>query len=377
MSDLSALNFRAHLARVIDLMNSSDDVVQHNIDVLHVRELSGVRWLTGFSGSNAFVLLDRSSECAHLFTDSRYEEVTKQNIAKAGASVTVHVPGSVKEQEEMIRQIVGDRTLGINPSAVTVAQSQQLSAICVVAPASDFISQARCAKSEAEIERIAKAAAIADRALQYVLERGLVGHSEQRVQAELDYQMALHGADDSSFRTIVASGPNGAIPHHRASNRVIQNGDMVVIDMGALVDGYHSDMTRSVSIGEPSDELKQMFEITAMAQQVALDHVKDGASTEQIDEAARIIFREAGKEQLFVHGLGHGVGLDIHEEPYLSRRPGRSLQVGEVVTIEPGLYRVGVGGVRIEDLVVVTKDGYRNLTHTPKDLLCLPSAPTT
>jgi Xaa-Pro aminopeptidase len=207
-----------------------------------------------------------------------------------------------------------------------------------------------------------------------VVHEGLAGKSERTVKAELEYQMAIRGADGPSFDTIVAAGENAALPHHRASDKIITTEDAVIIDIGALVDGYHSDMTRTVRVGHLDREVSFMLSATMAAQHAALSQLKAGVTTDQVDSAARDAFREVGVEEFFTHGLGHGVGLAIHEEPFLSRRPGIALQEGEVVTVEPGLYRVGVGGVRIEDLVVITHDGYRSLSRTRKDVSCPQSA---
>jgi Xaa-Pro aminopeptidase len=188
--------------------------------------------------------------------------------------------------------------------------------------------------------------------------------------------MTLRGADGPSFDTIVAAGENAALPHHRASDKVISHEDAVIIDIGALVDGYHSDMTRTVRVGHLDREVSFMLSATMAAQHAALSQLRAGVSTAVVDAAARDAFREVGVDQHFTHGLGHGVGLAIHEEPFLSRHPGDVLREGEVVTVEPGLYRVGVGGVRVEDLVVITHDGYRSLSRTRKDVSCPQSART-
>lgn len=221
------------------------------------------------------------------------------------------------------------------------------------------------------------AALIADRALEQVLARGLAGRSERDVQRDLDDAMSDLGADGLSFPTIVATGPNAAEPHHEPGDDVIVEGHAVVIDMGAELGGQRSDMTRTVFIGSPSAEVARMWVIAREAQNAGLECVREGAEARTIDAAVRTVFEREGVLGDYLHLTGHGVGRVIHEHPILGPTCGAVLQEGEVVTVEPGLYRGGVGGVRIEDLVVVTATGFRTLTNSPKELSCPQSARTT
>ena len=232
-------------------------------------------------------------------------------------------------------------------------------------------------KTPEELGKIERAATIADESLAVVLSHGIIGLTEQDVRDRLDAEMASLGSDAPSFPTIVATGPNGVHPHHEPTGAVIRDGDMVVIDMGATVGGWMSDMTRTVRVGHVSAELDSMHELVLQAQLAGIAAVRPGVTGREVDEAVRVVFRAAGVEHEFVHGTGHGVGTVIHEQPILNRSCETALMEGEVVTVEPGLYREGVGGVRIEDLVVVTTTGCRILTRTPKELSCPPSAPTT
>lgn len=220
-------------------------------------------------------------------------------------------------------------------------------------------------------------ARIADDAVAAVLAAGLEGRTERQVQSDLDSAMAGFGAESVSFPTIVAAGPNGAEPHHVPGDRVIRGGDAVVIDVGACVSGYRSDMTRTVFVGEPSAEFAEMRAIVHEAQSAGLAEVCGGNNASAVDAAVRRVFSAHGVEHEYLHLTGHGVGLVIHEHPILGPTCNAVLQAGEVVTVEPGLYRVGTGGVRIEDLVVVTESGCRILTKTPKEPSCPPSAQTT
>jgi Xaa-Pro aminopeptidase len=224
-------------------------------------------------------------------------------------------------------------------------------------------------KDDGEVARIEAACAIADAALERVSPRLDDGPTEAAFALELDTEMRRLGADDISFETIVASGPNGSRPHHQPSDRVIERGDLVVLDFGALVDGYHSDMTRTIPVGGAdalTDEQRRMVEVVRAAQAAGVAAVAPGVGTGVVDHACREVIAEAGWADLYVHGTGHGVGLDIHEDPRVATSVDTPLVPGHVVTVEPGVYRPGHGGVRIEDTVVVTAEGRRALTHAPK-----------
>jgi Xaa-Pro aminopeptidase len=224
----------------------------------------------------------------------------------------------------------------------------------------------RLHKDDGEVARIEAASAIADAALAAVRPRLAEGLTEAAFGLALDGAMRALGADDVSFETIVASGPNGAKPHHRPARRTIAEGDLVVIDFGALVDGYHSDMTRTVMVGEPTPTQARMYEVVLEAQAAGVAAVADGVAARAVDEACRAVIDRAGWGDAFLHGTGHGVGLDIHEDPRVGQTATATLSSRCVVTVEPGVYLPEHGGVRIEDTVVVTPDGCRPVTLTPK-----------
>jgi Xaa-Pro aminopeptidase len=372
MSELPPLTVSRRLKALCEEVQAVHD----EVDVLYVADLSCIRWLTSFTGSNATAVIEVAAQQLHFFTDSRYGEQAQMQLSHAGGHARVHVPTSLKEQSSLLHAIIADRRVGVDGRTITAQLFSDLSRDFTVTSVHLPFDDLRRAKDESEIARLERAAHIADEALQAVVGDGLSGKSERQVKAELEYQMLLRGADAASFDTIVAAGENAALPHHRPSDRIIGREDAVIIDMGAEVDGYHSDMTRTIRVGHMHREVSFMLAATIAAQNAALSLLRAGVSTADVDHAAREVYREAGVLEYFTHGLGHGVGLSIHEEPFLSRRPGSKLQEGEVVTIEPGLYRVGVGGVRIEDLVVITCDGYRSLSRTRKDLSCPPSALT-
>ena len=321
-----------HVARISRIVDEVGD------DVLVVDDLTDLRWLTGFVTSNGWAVL-RGGEL-FIGTDGRYADKALAETAGTGASVIV------EQEAGRLR----DRRIALSDGAEP----------------NDVITRRRQVKDLAEIERIESAAGIADLALAEV-EPQLEGMTELDVRAELEYRMIRLGADDRSYPTIVASGPDhGARPHHGASRRTIAAGDTVIIDVGALVDGYHSDMTRSWVIGEADADQRETYALVAAAQRAGLDATVAGASSRTVDAACRNVFDAAGRLNEYLHGTGHGVGLDIHELPFHNRTTDVTLQAGMVVTIEPGLYRGGFGGFRIEDLVVITEVGHRVLTHSPK-----------
>jgi Xaa-Pro aminopeptidase len=234
-------------------------------------------------------------------------------------------------------------------------------------PAGDLVEQLRVVKDPDELERIAAAAELTDGVYEWALERGLAGRTERDVARDCEARLRELGAEPS-FPPIVAAAENGALPHAEPGDREIGAGELVVFDMGALLDGYCSDCTRTFATGEVGDEGRETYELVQRAQAAALAAVRPGASGMEVDAVAREIISEAGHGDHFGHGLGHGVGLEVHEGPRLATTSEDELQDGNVVTVEPGVYLPGRLGVRIEDLVVVTGDGYRNLSGLSKDL---------
>lgn len=337
---------------------------------------SDVRWASGFGGSAGWLVVGPAS--AHLVTDARYTERALDETDTE--SVEVVTTDRTHDRHTVTARIVatdrsGASPVGVRSSSVTLADCEALAKVGLQPRAID-VAAVRRVKDDTEISAIARAASIADRALAAVVDLIDVGVTELDVRDELDHRMRRLGADGPSYDTIVAAGPrHAAIPHHHPTSYAFVEGDPVVIDVGALVDGYHSDMTRTFVVGEPSPEFARWYRALAAAQRSALDTVRAGVECRDVDAAAR---RALGDDaQWFVHGTGHGVGLDIHEEPFLNATSTARLAAGEVVTVEPGLYRVGLGGVRIEDLVVVGSNGADVLTTFPKELLCLPSPRTT
>ena len=345
-------------------------------DTLVVSTPSNIRWLTSFGGSLGWVVV--RPERMVLVTDGRYAERAAADLAAAGVDAEVVAATTRPKLRELLVECAGDGPVRAESSNLTQAAWADLATDLDLRPDDRTITRLRRVKDEGELARMTRAAAIADEALVAVAPVLTSGPTEADVRDELEYRMHRLGADDRSYSTIVASGPDHAArPHHETSRRTIVEGDTVIIDVGALVDGYHSDMTRTFVVGEPTDEQRRVYDLVLEAQLAGLAAVAAGIRARDLDAACRNVFADAGYGDWFIHGTGHGVGLDIHEDPFSSTVSEDQLVVGDVVTVEPGLYRGGFGGVRIEDLVAVTADGGRRLTHLSKDAPCLPSPPTT
>ncbi len=338
---------------------------------------SDLRWITGFGGSAgwAVVLPDRLV----VGTDHRYGDRLRAELAAASVEAEVVLGRTRADQDELLAEACrGLDRVGVDPASVTHARWGELVSRIPAVPTTGVIAACRRSKDAGEIARIELACTIADRALAAAAPQLGDGLTETDVRDELEYRMRRLGADDASYPTIVASGPDHAArPHHEPARRRIDAGDTVIIDVGALVDGLHSDMTRSYVVGEPTAQQRDIYDLVLAAQLAGLAAVRAGAVSGAIDAACRDLFVAAGRADWYLHSTGHGVGLDIHEDPFHAPGSTAVLVVGDVVTVEPGLYRSGFGGFRVEDLVVVTDTGCRILTQTPKDSPCPPSPPTT
>ncbi|MFM7900217.1 MAG: M24 family metallopeptidase [Actinomycetota bacterium] len=346
-------------------------------DTLVVFDLNNIRWLTGFTGS-AGTLIVRPDEMV-LVTDGRYGVQSRAQIEASGAAARVVVGTSAAVMREGMEQALSrSRAVAVDPSEVTHAQFEALrgQTPAALVALGGVVQHLRRRKTPAEIARMRRAAACTDAALAECVEMMGDRPTERDVRDELEYRMRRHGADGPSYDTIVATGANGARPHHRPTSTVIEEGHLVVIDVGGLVDGYHSDMTRTYLIGEVDPVLRRMHGVVRESQLAGLAAVRAGITAGDVDKTCRDIIADAGFGGEFIHSTGHGVGLQIHEQPWVRTGMPEPLQPGEVVTVEPGVYREGLGGVRIEDLVVVTDTGCDILTATPKDLSCQQLAPT-
>jgi Xaa-Pro aminopeptidase len=337
-------------------------------DALLVTRLANIRYLTGFTGSAARVLV-LPDELVFV-TDGRYRDQAGDQLGAAGVDARIEVSGT-EQQAILTRAATGVARLGLEAEDVTWAAQRRYATEgfrdAELVPTEGLVEALRLVKDEGEIARIEEAARIADDALAAVRSRLAEGITEKEFQLDLDFTMRRLGADDVSFETIVGSGPNGAKPHARPSSRRIVEGDLVVLDFGALLEGYHSDISRTVCVGEPSPTQARMLEVVAASQAAGVAAVTAGAGAADVDRVCRDVIAEAGWADAFLHGTGHGVGLDIHEAPRVAATSTATLAPGHVVTVEPGVYLPEHGGVRIEDTLVVTASGNRRLTNAPKD----------
>jgi len=343
------------------------------LDAVLVTRLVNVRYLTGFTGSNAALLVPAGADRPEvLCTDGRY--TVQAGEQAPDVELLIERTSAVALAERAAKD--GYRTIGIETHDVTV----DLRTALAEAAAGELVSvrraveQLRAVKDDAEVALLREACAIADRALADLLAAGGLrpGRTEREIGRELDARMLDHGADAASFETIVATGPNSAIPHHRPAERELATGDFVKLDFGAEYGGYHSDVTRTFVLGRPADWQREVYELVHTAQAAGRAALRTGAEVRSVDAAARDLIAAAGRAEQFGHGLGHGVGLEIHEAPALSPLGAGTLADRMTVTVEPGVYLPGRGGVRIEDTLVVREGAEPELlTLSSKDLTVL------
>ena len=344
------------------------------MEVQNIEAFLSVSWpnifyLSGFTGSSGFICV--TEKAAHLYTDFRY---LQQAAAEAPGFEIVKV--SSKEDFSLLAAFIsksGIKNIVIEDEIFTVRNYNRLQDAVQgkgveLVLRTGFLEDVRALKDEAEIEKITAAAHIADQAFLQILPLLKAGMRETEVALELEYRLRKGGSLRNPFEIIVASGPRSALPHGLASGRVINEGELIVMDFGAVFEGYCSDITRTFLLGAPDDKQKTVYDMVLEAQRLALESIEIGQSTVYLDGVARKHFDKLGYASYFGHGLGHGVGLEVHEFPTLSPLKDTPLSAGMVFTIEPGLYIEGWGGVRIEDLVVLREDGPQILTASPKEL---------
>jgi Xaa-Pro aminopeptidase len=338
------------------------------VDLLMITSLINVRYLTGYTGSNAIALVGPDTRL--FLTDFRY-------IEQAGAEVDPSFDRRIVAQDlvDAVSEVLpsGAARLGFEDAHLTVRAHARLRERVPqrveLVPGGDTVESLRAVKEQDEIHRIAEATKLADAALRRILERGLAGRTELDVATALEREIHDLGAQRPSFESIVAAGAHGALPHAHPRDVEIGRDELVVIDWGAELDGYCSDCTRTVATGDLDESALRTYDLVREAQLAGLEALRPGVGGREADSVARAVIDEAGHAEHYGHGLGHGVGLEIHEAPRLSQRSDSVLASGNVVTVEPGVYLPGRFGVRIEDLVVVTESGCTILTSVPKELI--------
>lgn len=342
------------------------------LDAIVVVDRFNRRYLTGFTGSAGVVLVSRDpAQQPVLLVDSRYTEQASRQAA--GYRVIQHAD----YVWETLREVMGEyglKKVGFESEHMSYRQAtrwqEEIPGVTWV-PVEQQLEALRAVKSPSELAAMRRAIAITDQAFQYILGELRAGVTERQVAWRLEIFMREHGAERLAFDSIVASGPNGALPHAFPTDRALQPGDLVVLDFGCVYDGYHSDMTRTVVVGpEVPPRAREVYEVVRRAQAAGVQAVRPGRTGKEVDGDSRAVIEQAGFGEYFGHGLGHGVGLEVHEPiPRLSRISDTVLQPGMVTSVEPGIYIPGWGGVRIEDLVLVTEDGCEVLTASPKELI--------
>ncbi|MDU4270742.1 MAG: Xaa-Pro peptidase family protein [Enterococcus hirae] len=341
---------------------------EENLDSFLITSPYNLRYLTNFTGTTGVAVI--TLEKAFFITDFRY---TEQAAAQAQGFEIIKNVGPIFEEVADLVQKEGLRELGFEETTVSFLEYSVLEEIidAQLIPISGMIEELREIKDEEEIAIIEKACSIADLAYDHILKMIQPGMTEIEVANQLDFYMRSLGASGVSFETIVASGLRSAMPHGVASKKIIEQGDLITIDFGCYYEGYVSDMTRTFAIGDPGEQLKEIYQIVLEAQLAVLEVAKPGVTGKQLDAVARDYITKHGYGEAFGHSTGHGIGLEIHEGPNVSVRAEKQFVPGNIITDEPGIYLPGIGGVRIEDDLLITSDGNRVLTHSPKELIIL------
>ena len=333
-----------------------------NIDGFLVFDHANLLWLTGFQGASAMFLPKKDENIVYVYN---------VNYSRAESELTGVKVELVNRGENIMTKIAKHASaLKIKKLAVDTlsvenwrALSKHLGGEKMLELENSYIRELRKVKDEEELELMQKAGELTSKGMQIAQEVVAAGVKEYEVAAEIEYGMRKGGASGIAFETIVASGPNSAFPHGGCSDRKIRKGDLVVADVGATYKLYHSDMSRTFAVGKASEKQKKLHQIVKSAQQIAIESIKPGVEAKHVDTVARKKITESGFGEFFVHSLGHGVGLEVHEPPILSPESEENLAVGNVVTVEPGIYLAGYGGIRIEDTIAIRKNGVEKLTN--------------
>ena len=352
------MDYAARTSRLQESLGS------HEVDALLITNLTNVLYLTGFSGSNGQLLI--TSDRAVFLTDPRY--AARASTLVEGAEISIY-PSRLTERLQPLLGETGSPRLGVEAKTMTLAEREDLQSRLgdvALIPVSGPVEAMRRTKDAREVDLLRDAIALGDRAFSWVLDQLAPGVTERQIALALEMKMREWGADEVSFPPIVGSGELSAHIHHTPTDREFQKGDFILLDFGCRLHGYCSDLTRTVVLGAATEEQRTMYDLVLRAQGEGIHQSGAGLGGAEVDRAARAVIEGAGYGKHFGHGLGHGVGLDIHEDPRLNRISEDTLAPGDVVTVEPGVYVQGTGGVRIEDCVLVTEEGCEVLGSAPK-----------
>ena len=353
-----------HFAKIAGMLES------RKLDAVMLTAGPNRLYAAGFRSSAGMALVTRKG--AWFFTDSRYIEAAQRSIADARVELVDGKRGYMTWLKEVVAD-EGIARLGFEEQEMSVAEYERFRAAltCELVGASEMLAELRMVKDPEEIEKMLASQHIAEQAFTELLKEIRPGVTERQLAARLDYLMCTYGAEKPSFDTIVASGANGSKPHAVPSDKEVEAGDFITFDFGAMKDGYCSDTTRTVAVGHVTDEMRKVYDTVLQAQLAGIAAAKAGATGRAVDGAARAVIDAAGYGEYFGHGFGHGLGIEVHEAPTAAPSYDKPLPAGAVISAEPGIYLPGKLGVRIEDVLILTEDGNRNITNLPKELLIL------
>ncbi len=354
-------------------MNHIEKIAAHlpeyGLDAMLITSESGERYAMGFHGEGLLLV---AKDGAQYSTDGRYIEAAREQVEGAEVLLTTPEKGHIALAKEYI-QAKGLHNIGFESGAMTVdghkKYVQELP--CILTPAQKLLDGLRASKDEGELALMCRAQAITDEAFRAILNFIRPGMTEREIAARLVYELLSRGGERVSFDPIVAAGPNGSRPHAVPGDQMVEEGMFITMDFGCKSGGYCSDMTRTVALGQPSQEMEEVYSAVLAAQKAGINAARAGVTGQEIDEAARRVLREAGYGEYFSHGFGHSLGVDIHESPNANSKEQRPMPVGAVISAEPGVYIPGRFGVRIEDVLILNETGCEDITRSPKDLIVL------
>ncbi|ADL51664.1 M24 family metallopeptidase [Clostridium cellulovorans] len=350
------------------LNNLRKKTKEKNLDAVLLVGDYNRNYITGFTGDESYALI--TGDKAYFITDSRYAEQGKQQVK--GFEILQYSTPLAKYLSNLLEELAV-KNLGFEDNVLSYNQYETFKNAfnCELVPLKGMVEELRLIKDSVEIQNIREAAKIADLGFSHMLNYIKLGMTEKQIALELEFFMRKQGASSTSFNTIVASGVRSALPHGVASDKVIEANEIITMDFGCIYNGYCSDMTRTIAIGKPDGKIIDIYNVVLEAQTRALKEIKEGVTGQYLDKIARDYIIDKGYGKYFGHGLGHGVGVEIHEEPRLNPTSTTIMKAGMIITDEPGIYIPDLGGVRIEDLILVTEDGCEVLSKSPKELICL------